>query len=462
MTMTAKTILYITRYYPPATGAAEIRAGHFIEALLNNNFNVIVLTAGPSPKLQTQSQNLTICHISENGQIPKEIDRTGLTHWPRWKPLPGINPAEKISKAMFLACQWLMKKHNIDTIFATGLPFGLIAVAHELAQRCNLPLIIELRDAWYTGAPWPYASYLEKRRTRMWEHRCLSHAQAIVTETATQKQILDNHYGPDIADKTFTIRHSFDERLTAAKSPENKTTALLKEYHQNDKFVIAYTGQLHGIDISRQTSLRKFTSQTGRLLRRVTLGATFCDKLRFDWMSPHYLMEALAKLFAEYPHWQQKVRLLLAGTEYSQIDTWACQMGLSQNIKQLGPVPSQQAQQIACHADLLVLTLYGITNMHYHWCVPGKTYSYLGAGKPILALLPNGEARDIIKQSGLGFTAPPDNITEIAQRLKKLITEHYNGGIKINPDKKFIRQFALPVQQKQFVEVVNKVIQERK
>ena len=436
--------------------AAGLRADRFINALLDRGLRVIVATVAEQPELNDDGEKLIVCRISQKGRLPSQIDLDQTTPWCRSVPLPGPGPDPVCSKAIYRAGQWLVNHYRPDLIFTTGLPFGLIAVGVQLAQETQLPLIAELRDAWYTGIPWPYPSRHHQDRARKWEQICLEQAAKIITETQTQKEILDRAY-PQYTDKTITIRHSYDPSI----EPQNIKPAACRSSHgtkTRQAFNLAYVGQVRGLNLVDVPLLQRGLRDACHYLSKTIMGASFCENLRLDWMSPHYLMQAMAQLGSENPDRYPKINLTFVGQKLPQIDTWAHKLNLTDQVRQLGPLPPDGAQKIIEQSDLLILNLYGIKTLDYHWCVPGKTYTYLGSGKPILAPLPAGEARDLVVRAGTGFAVGPDDVSAIKNQLDQLIRQHQQGGVKTKPDFKFIRQFALPVQQKQFADLITSVI----
>ncbi|MBN2210721.1 MAG: glycosyltransferase [Sedimentisphaerales bacterium] len=442
----SRTVLYLTRYYIPTATAAGIRADRFVKALTNSGVRVIVATIGADPEYQEISGLLTICRIARDGRLPGRLP-DNLPVWPRLEPLPGPHADPICTRALYRACHGLIRQYQPDILFATGLPFSLLAAAQRLAKMYGLKLALEFRDAWTVGKDWPYPSAFHRRLARKWEDRCITHAELIITETDHQKKILDDHYGCEISPRTLTIRHSFE------RAEEIDSDVRLNP----DEFTIVYTGQLRGLDITESPALTKVTKVISRMIRRVLLGATFCDQLRLDWMSPDYLMAGLARAVSKNQQFAHKVRLIFAGQKFPEIDHLARKYNITGNVTQLGPVSPPYAQQLAHLADVRVLTLYGINNLDYHWCVPGKTYAYMGSGKPILALLPTGEARDLVTGAGTGVFAKPDDIPEIARQLLVLFQRRITNQPALEPDWSFINQFHLPVQQRQFVQALAKL-----
>jgi hypothetical protein len=450
--MEKKTVLYITQHYFSTNTAAGIRADRFVNALIQRGYGVVVVTKGDNACIEEISPRLRICCISKENQVPAEIKKEVLPKWPWWKRLPGPDPEYGLSKAIFCVSHWLIRHFKIDALFATALPFGLMAIAHTLAGQYQLPMVLEFRDAWFTGMPWPYKSYLEKRRARLWESRCVRDAQAILAETETQRQILVGAYGESLGRKIFTVRHSYE---TAAEKGDGIPPKTSKP------FTIAYTGQLRGIDIASATVFARVFLRISQWLRRGLFGACFCENLQLEWMSPHYLLQALAGAAHDDPEFGRTFQMHFVGNRFPEIDHWAKKLGISEQVIQHGPLPHSQVQEFLAGADLLVLSLYGIKYRDYHWCVPGKTYTYLGSGKTILALLPHGEARDLVLRAGTGFPARPDDIHGIQKTVLDLFRKIKFDEFQPKPNWDFIQQFHLPVQQNQFVQIISSVMRER-
>ena len=456
-----KTVLYLTRYYTPSFSAAGIRAGRFVDALSQSGHQVIVATVGERACLKKPSEGTSepcVCRVSGKGELPAELrSERLLPAWPWWKPLPGPDPDPKCSRALFQVCHSLIQHHKPDLIYVTGPPFSLLAVACEVADICRLTLIVEMRDAWYSGMYWPYRTARRRRLAREWETRCLSDSDVIVTVTRTHKKILQDNYPADVAEKIVNIPHSFDKSLLEEKQSHSNTEQQDRGQPCKKNFTIAYVGQVRGVEVTTESSGRRTLQGLNRWARLVLLGANFCEKLRLDWMSPIHLLRATAQLAKQNAEFRERVRLVFVGQKYNEIDLLARQINLSANVRQYGLQSPETAQRFVSQADLLVVNLYGIVGMDYHWCVPCKLYTYLGTQKPVLALLPPGEARDLVMRAGTGFVAEPDDVEAIAGVLESLFRQHQAGRIIVKPDRDFIRQFDLRHQQTRFVRVVESV-----
>ena len=60
----------------------------------------------------------------------------------------------------------------------------------------------------------------------------------------------------------------------------------------------------------------------------------------------------------------------------------------------------------------------------------GKVFEYLAAERPILALVPpDGAAAELIRETGAGVVAPPDDVEAIKAALAELHERFANGGL---------------------------------
>lgn len=79
------------------------------------------------------------------------------------------------------------------------------------------------------------------------------------------------------------------------------------------------------------------------------------------------------------------------------------------NVKFCGRQPRADMPGWFAKADALIISLTD----KYSLTLPGKFQTYIKTGKPLLGFL-NGEARELINEHRIGYTARPDNLEEIA------------------------------------------------
>ncbi len=92
-------------------------------------------------------------------------------------------------------------------------------------------------------------------------------------------------------------------------------------------------------------------------------------------------------------------------------------------------LPHQESVEQLQIADVLFLPLHGLPPGQRSRIVPGKTYEYLAARRPILACLPEGDARDLIERSVSGWCADPCDEAAIAEALVSLYEAWERGDL---------------------------------
>jgi glycosyltransferase involved in cell wall biosynthesis len=73
--------------------------------------------------------------------------------------------------------------------------------------------------------------------------------------------------------------------------------------------------------------------------------------------------------------------------------------------------------------------------------IPGKTYEYLAAGKPILAAVPEGDAREIVRGAGTGLVCDPDDVAGMAEIIRLQIERWRRGDVEPRANREYIQRF---------------------
>ena len=89
--------------------------------------------------------------------------------------------------------------------------------------------------------------------------------------------------------------------------------------------------------------------------------------------------------------------------------------GETAGVKFCGRQPRAEMSNWFAKADTLIISLTD----QYSLTLPGKFQSYIKTGKPLLGFI-NGEARELIRENKLGFTANSDDIGAIADSYRKM------------------------------------------
>ena len=111
--------------------------------------------------------------------------------------------------------------------------------------------------------------------------------------------------------------------------------------------------------------------------------------------------------------------------------------GLTEIVKTVPMGTHRQALQLQLRADAL-LALEGEAE-NSEIMLTQKIFEYMSAGKPVLAVTPEGALADAVRRSGCGIAVAPSDPNAIEQALRDLITR--DPKFPFRPDSEYIAQF---------------------
>jgi glycosyltransferase involved in cell wall biosynthesis len=108
---------------------------------------------------------------------------------------------------------------------------------------------------------------------------------------------------------------------------------------------------------------------------------------------------------------------------------WADQRGLADRIELIPYAPRRRSLELQRDSEALLL-LIPDAGGRGKGVLSGKVFEYLAAERPILALVPpDGAAAELIRETGAGVVAPPDDVDAIEAALRGLHDRFENGGL---------------------------------
>jgi glycosyltransferase involved in cell wall biosynthesis len=158
----------------------------------------------------------------------------------------------------------------------------------------------------------------------------------------------------------------------------------------------------------------------------VTYTGTFNDALPpspYD-RSPYYLVEALSRIKPEH---RGRLRVRIVGDLGPVYRRWISDRNLTDVVDVIGPVSHRRALQYQQAADVLLLIIS--SSQTSAGDLTGKLLEYVGARRPVLALVPQGEANEFIRDRRLGWVTPPEDVELIAARLRELVSMWRAGAL---------------------------------
>jgi glycosyltransferase involved in cell wall biosynthesis len=216
------------------------------------------------------------------------------------------------------------------------------------------------------------------------------------------------------------------------------------EPRRDDKFVILHSGYLH-TDIGMRW---RGASHVRRALGGERAGADILTR------SHVYILRAIDRVLERDPSLEGRLELQLAGV---LSDSDRAETARSSYVRTLGYLPHLEAIRLMRSADLLFLPMQNLPPGVRSGTVPGKTYEYLAAGRPILAAVPEGDARDLLIQADTAHICQPDDVDAMADALEHEIARWRRAEPIPAVDEDLLRSFERSSLTAEFAAVLDAV-----
>lgn len=424
-------VLVVAYYFPPLGGVGVQRTLKYVKYLPGNGWRPVVLTpANPA---------YTVRDASLLDELPPDtsIERTGSFEPARFPnavaarlnrgrssaggsrsstsggsgdatvgPAGASLPAKVLSKGMILwnrvwglllypdaAVGWVgpavkrgLAVHRaapVDAIYSTSAPISCHLIAAKIAARTGLPWIADFRDPWIGNAfATPPRGWHAVQQRRI-ERRIVEGADMVVLATEGMRQAYASRY-PDAAGKMRVITNGYDRADFTAAAEQ----AAAAEVSGGRRFRLVYTGSLYGAH-ELEILLAGLEILVGRR-------PEVKDRLEIEfvgWLSAH----------------NRVVAAKVAGSPT-----------LGSMLRFSGFVPHAEAMRRAAASDALLQLL--ADDPRKGEIQGGKLMEYLGYDRQILAVVPEGAARDVLRELDWGILADPTP-EGVAAGIERLLSE---------------------------------------
>jgi len=406
-----KRVLFLAYYFPPIGGAGVQRSVKFARYLPENGWEPVVVT-GPgaasgrwTPRDETLENELSdgIEVVRVPGPEPPgahgwegRLERWARrrTAWSRWWAEGAVETARSLD--------------GIDAVYASMSPWDSGEAAARLAELLGIPFVADLRDPWALDEMLAYPSALHRRLERRRMGRLLARASAVVMNTPEAAAQAQRAFPSVPAARVHAIPNGYDAADFAGPAP----------IRTDDAFRIVHTGYLH-------TEVRQ--EERSARLRRL-LGGALGD---VDVLprSHVFLLEAVRRLLRESPEDGCTVEIHLAG-ELTEDDEREIDLDV---VRAHGYLDHARTVELMRTADLLFLPMHDLPPGRRARIVPGKTYEYLASGRPILAGAPDGDARDLLAESGTALLCRPSDAEAMKEAIAGRIRARRSGDAPLGP-----------------------------
>jgi hypothetical protein len=123
-------------------------------------------------------------------------------------------------------------------------------------------------------------------------------------------------------------------------------------------------------------------------------------------------------------------------------------------VKYLGFLKVVECQKLLDTSDV---SLFLLPKEGYAFWVPSKLYGYLGNGKFVFAIVPEGDASKIIESVNAGICIRPSP-EKIAEGFQNLVVRHSNSEMEPSYNLAALDKYKRPYQAKQLAEAIHKII----
>lgn len=427
-------ILIITYVFPPVGGAGVQRGVKFVKYLSRLGWKPFVLTVkNPSAPLTDHSlekdipadatvhraltleppyrlKQLMYKNIARSGE-PKPGARNGLlTRMMGWikkliKSMVEIlfTPDPNIGwvPLAYWKARRIIKKENIRYVFITAPPFSSFIIGYWLKKKYDIRLILDYRDEWSPFYIKNYdfirkPSYLQKWIISL-EKKIIQAADLVTMASPYFVENYRNHYQQEAKEKFVDITNGFD--------PDDVPEELAKIKHSKsrEKLVFTYAGT-----VFKLTDLSYILKNFDQFVMNNNLQ----DKVLFR------IVGRVTVDQEEYlGRYRQKPYISI--TEY---------------------MPHVDVVREMASADVLVLTLSPLEGCER--IIPGKIFEYLMVRNPIFAIVPEGIAATLVRETAAGVVVDPEDDQRIQRELKNLYEKWEKGLLMFEGKEEKIRQFS--------------------
>lgn len=373
-----KRVLIVAAFFPPIAGGGVYRTLGFARHLPAFGFGPVVLTGplpepeGGDPGLLASVSHVEVVRAGRGSAISAARSRASRPPWIQamarvasWIAIPD-SYARWRGAAVRAGLERIARK-DIAAIYSTSPPDTDHLVALDLHRASGIPWVADFRDPWIgLGYRTPPTRWHRRKHQRLLRTVLRGATRVIAATEGTERWL--KGVDPSIASRSCVIPNGFEDEEWRGVTPR-----------RFDRFTIIHAGRL-----SDDRTLEPFA-------------------------------RGLEVFLARDPARRGAIQCLLLGPHDAAQARVVGRSGLAGVMRFEGNRP--HAETLAMEAGADVLLLVKSRSERYRDLVPGKLYEYLGAGRPVLAIAPEGPAADLVRRFGMGWVANPDAPEQIADAL---------------------------------------------
>jgi len=403
-----KNVLIIAYYFPPLGLSGVQRITKFAKYLPKYGWMPTILTVkdiyyyGNDPSLIEEVKN---CHIIRTGSLDplrlrwlfhrKKHIHSDLSISPQhfFQKLnrfvfPWIFiPDTKILWLPFVFFQSLrcIKNQPFHAVITTSPPHSSHFIGLILRRIFGIRWIADFRDSWLGETYDPVPSVIYKKINDWMKNLIIDQADDV---TVVSEDIVRSLKTDSKQDRFHIIYNGFD--------PEDFRVGHKKG--RNQKFTITYCGTLNHV------------------------------------LDPKFFFHGVNTFLSLHPETRSNIHIKLVGSIYNIHVQQSIIANQIQDIIQLtGYVTHQRSIQYLLQSDVLLLLLPAEAGKGV---ITGKLFEYMAAEKPVLAIIPEGEASEILHEYQTIPSVSPDDDSKIAETIDFMYDRWKTGDLYRHVNKK--------------------------
>ncbi len=409
-------VLAVAGVFPPAGGAGALRLCKLFKHLRAFGWEVDVVAPRDGhgwfadPSLDAEAEGLTVLRAGpprrqwlegtrRRAKDPRRragLLRAVLGPLKRARDLLAF-PDERVGWIPFAARRaWqALRERRYDLLFTSSLPYSAHLVGLWLRRHVDLPWFVELRDPWAGHVYRGRGGGLAMRLDQALERRVLERAHAVSVISPAMRRLLEARYGAALSHKLGVLPNGFDPGDFAAPVVRRKS----------EFFELAYTGSLDGI-----------------------------------LEPPGLLLPALVQLSQRRPSLFARLRLNIYGGAdlRSSAELSRFMERHEGTVVMHGFVSHLRAVEAMRQADALLLLQAPGAHVY-----TSKVFEYLASGRPILAIVGDGDCRALLDECGGAAVVDPGDTEALVSLLGETLAA---GALRSAPPRvpQRVERYALP------------------
>ncbi len=402
-------VLVLAYYYPPMGLSGVQRTLKFTKYMPKYNWQPTVITAGNIAYfahdlgmlkeaedagvniIRTEAYDLNSMIGKKYGTVnmPKEFIRKLYSKFTKTFFIPDNKKAW--AKRAYHTARELLKKEKYDILYVTIPPYSSFHYAALLKKEFDIPLFVDYRDLWFGNHFAFYPTPYHKQKHKKLEYASLKESNKIVVINRRIKEKLLTTYPFLSFDEIIIIPHGYDPQ---------------------------------------DFEIEEYPSTSSKL--KLTYSGIFYENI-----TPEFLLKAFKQLSVERPDIAATYELEFIGLLRDENKKLIKELGLNEFVHEYGYLEHSFAVKRLKSSDVLWMMI-GNTN-NADTISTSKLFEYFGSRKPVLGCVPDGAAKNSLKEYNASFITSPDNLDEIKNVLIEIHSAFVNKKLPI-PNEEFIKR----------------------